>query len=72
MQDLWDVCHDMRRAGKTFTEDEALRLFTQLMQALEVAHANGVIHCEIDPWEVFLTSENDIKIGGWEKAFIST
>ena len=40
------------------------------MQALELAHANGLIHCGIDLETIFLTQQGDLMIGGWEKAFI--
>jgi len=37
----------MRKAGEKFKEEQALRMFTQLMMALEAAHANGIIHRKV-------------------------
>ena len=44
---LKDFCKKTREAGKTLKEEDALRMFTPLMQALEVVHANGLIHRNI-------------------------
>ena len=56
----------MKKTGKTFKEEQALRMFTQLMMALEAAHANGIIHRSILPNKnIFVTPEGDLKLGGF-------
>ena len=49
--------------GEVFAETRAIRLIQRVASALAYAHAEGVVHHDIKPGNLFLTSEGQIKIG---------
>ncbi|KAI8390963.1 kinase-like domain-containing protein [Radiomyces spectabilis] len=44
-------------------EDEAWRLFRQVLEGLVHIHSQGMIHRDLKPSNIFLDSNNDVKIG---------
>lgn len=42
--------------------DEAVRIETQLLNALEYAHAAGIVHRDIKPNNIILTKDGDVKV----------
>lgn len=42
--------------------DEALSIAVQICEALVVAHRNNVVHCDIKPHNILLTSEGGVKV----------
>ncbi|KAI7849877.1 kinase-like domain-containing protein [Circinella umbellata] len=44
-------------------EDEAWRLFRQILEGLVHIHSQGMIHRDLKPSNIFLDSNNDVKIG---------
>ncbi len=44
---------------------DAVRVIWQTLEALECAHAEGVVHRDISPQRIFLTPEGEVKLGGF-------
>ncbi len=46
----------------TVSEDEAIRLLTPVMRSLEAVHAEGILHRDIAPDNIFLTNDGEVKL----------
>ena len=48
--------------GSRFPIDEIVRLMTQLLAALSVAHESGVVHRDLKPANMFLLQDGSLKV----------
>lgn len=55
--------------AKVLPEDEAARLFYELVKAVEYLHGKSIIHRDLKPANILLTRDRKIKLGdfGWAK-----
>jgi TPR repeat protein/serine/threonine protein kinase len=49
--------------GKTFTEEEVVKIGIDICQALELLAKNGTIHRDVKPENIFLSKHGDYKLG---------
>ncbi len=54
--------YDLRTAGTTMSLEEAIKTVSRACEGLAVAHARGVIHRDIKPDNLFLSSDGNVKI----------
>ena len=47
---------------KTIPEDEAIKMITPIIKSLKVVHEAGLLHRDIAPDNIFLTSKGDVKL----------
>ena len=52
-----------KRLGKSFEELHVMRIFVQLVLALEYVHSLKILHRDIKPQNAFLTSDGCVKLG---------
>jgi serine/threonine protein kinase len=53
-----------RRHSRSFwTEEECMRIFVQVCLALDHIHAKNILHRDLKPGNVFLTSRGVVKLG---------
>ena len=50
------------RREKTIPEDEAVKMIWPLLNSLQVVHAEGIIHRDIAPDNIFLTKDGQVKL----------
>jgi eukaryotic-like serine/threonine-protein kinase len=51
-----------RIAGKPLRDDLVMSLAAQILDALEAAHAKGIVHRDIKPANIFVSSRDDVKV----------
>jgi serine/threonine-protein kinase len=59
-------------AGHRFPLDQAVRIMVQLLEALGVAHARGVVHRDVKPANIFITEDGIAKLGDFGIARIDS
>ncbi|WMJ22752.1 protein kinase [Paludicola sp. MB14-C6] len=57
-----DLKRYMMESGKQISEEELVELIAPIMQALIIVHNIGVLHRDISPDNIFLTSDKNVKL----------
>ena len=58
------VSDRLSREG-AFSEEETVRIALEVAQALGAAARREILHCDIKPENIFLTSDGGVKVGDW-------
>ena len=66
-----DALRDVMRNRGRIPLDEALPIIGSLARALDFAHSHGIVHCDLKPQNIFVSSDNKIKIGDFSSAMVS-
>lgn len=53
---------DKRIQSGLLSVEEAVRIFSLVLQGVESAHQMGIVHRDLKPGNIFITSQNEIKI----------
>jgi len=61
--DLASHIKEKKKKGETFTEEEILNWFIQICIALEYIHGRKILHRDIKSQNIFLTTNNTVKLG---------
>ena len=67
-RELKDFCDK----GERFPLPQAVRIVTELLAALDAAHAAGVVHRDIKPGNIFLVGNDQIKVGDFGVARVES
>ena len=65
--DLTQAIARRTRSSSHWSEDEAMRIFVQIGLALQHIHAKNILHRDLKPGNVFLTSRGVVKLGDFGK-----
>ncbi|MDF1823922.1 MAG: bifunctional serine/threonine-protein kinase/formylglycine-generating enzyme family protein [Verrucomicrobiales bacterium] len=57
-----DIHHYLRENGGSLTQEYALSITAHVLDALDYAHARGIVHRDIKPANILLNSEGQVKI----------
>lgn len=61
--DLATFISNRKKRNKYLSEDEVLRIFVQIVIALQYIHSQNVVHRDLKPQNIFLTKLGLVKIG---------
>ena len=53
---------DYLKREKTIPEDQAVNMLMPVMNSLQTVHAEGLLHRDIAPDNIFLTKNGDVKL----------
>ncbi|KAA6394102.1 MAG: putative NEK protein kinase [Streblomastix strix] len=61
--DLDDFLEDLKEMGAELDEDRAWDLLSQMVMAIDYLHQNKILHRDLKPKNVFLSSTFDVRLG---------
>ncbi|CAI2386256.1 unnamed protein product [Moneuplotes crassus] len=62
--DLSQVITKKARNGKKFSESEARKVISSILEGLKYSHSKGIIYGNIQPSDILLDSQNEVKMPG--------
>lgn len=66
--DLNSLIDSYRKRKSLFSEKKVLTMFSQIVKALRVIHQMGILHRDLKSANIFLTKDNEVKIGDFNVA----
>jgi len=74
----WDICIKMellaplkKALGQTYSEEQVVRLGTDMCRALVLCHKENIVHRDIKPDNVFVSKNGDYKLGDFGVAKVT-
>ena len=61
--DLTQAIERRKKESKYWSEDEVMRIFVQICMALSHIHSQNILHRDLKPGNIFLTSKGMVKLG---------
>lgn len=61
--DLSQKIEEQEEGGEKFSENEILKYFVQVLLAVRHLHSHKILHRDLKPQNIFLTSQNIVKLG---------
>lgn len=61
-QDLKQAIRDSHATGRSYSIEDAIQMFRQISEGVAFAHRRGLVHCDLKPQNVLLTTDGRAKV----------
>lgn len=61
--DLYNKINQKKKTGKLWTEDQVLDIFVQICLGVSHVHKHKILHRDLKTQNIFLTKDNQVKMG---------
>ena len=69
-QILSDIKAGHHKAVQRYPLDRLLQIFAQVCEAIEYAHSQGIVHCDLCPENILIGKYNEVRVMRWRDAFL--